>query len=373
MDPFAVSHFSDAGLLHNTKLIVAHDNGTNAVMLTRIAEIDHRKLFLREGYPSMHSYCVRELNFSEGVAYKRIEAARTARRFPCVLLAFGEGRVHLRAVVMLAPHLTSGNAAELLAAATRKTRFEIQQLLAERFPRPDVPERLQQITVPGAPIPATAPPVAGAPIGSGSNSLTIPEQSDPRLIGASTAGRTSARAQRVETPAQPERVTPLSPQRFAFQCTLDQETYQLLQDVRALMSHEVPTGEIALVLKGSLRLAKAHLERRKFAATDRPGPAHPSSSRRHIPAAVKRAVRERDGDQCTFVSDGGKRCPSRSKLEFDHIEPVARGGEATADNLRLVCRAHNQYAAERVFGADFMDCKRAEAGGQPRPARALGC
>jgi hypothetical protein len=45
-------------------------------------------------------------------------------------------------------------------------------------------------------------------------------------------------------------------------------------------------------------------------------------------------------------------------LEFDHILPVARGGESTADNLRLRCRAHNQYEAERTFGAEFMRQKR---------------
>jgi len=34
--------------------------------------------------------------------------------------------------------------------------------------------------------------------------------------------------------------------------------------------------------------------------------------------------------------------------------PDARGGEATAANLRLRCRAHNQYEAERAFGESFM-------------------
>jgi hypothetical protein len=69
-------------------------------------------------------------------------------------------------------------------------------------------------------------------------------------------------------------------------------------------------------------------------------------------------VWERDGGRCTFVSDAGHRCEARARLEFDHAEPVARGGRATVRNLRLRCRAHNQYAAERTFGADFMSHKR---------------
>ena len=45
----------------------------------------------------------------------------------------------------------------------------------------------------------------------------------------------------------------------------------------------------------------------------------------------------------------------------DHIEPVARGGEATLENVRLLCRAHNAHAAELAFGAEFMDRRRHEA------------
>jgi 5-methylcytosine-specific restriction endonuclease McrA len=76
---------------------------------------------------------------------------------------------------------------------------------------------------------------------------------------------------------------------------------------------------------------------------------------------VKRAVRERDGERCAFVSASGQRCSARSRLEFDHIEPVARGGASTVENVRLVCRSHNQHAAESAFGIEFMERKRAEA------------
>ena len=81
------------------------------------------------------------------------------------------------------------------------------------------------------------------------------------------------------------------------------------------------------------------LEARKFAATTRPQKKRRATrGRRHVPADVKRIVWERDGGQCAFVSEGGQRCPARTRLEFDHQQPVARGGEATAENLHLVCR-----------------------------------
>jgi hypothetical protein len=61
---------------------------------------------------------------------------------------------------------------------------------------------------------------------------------------------------------------------------------------------------------------------------------------------------------CTFVSETGKRCDSRDFIEFDHVDPVARGGLATVDGMRLLCRAHNQFAAESTFGTAFMESTR---------------
>jgi hypothetical protein len=69
----------------------------------------------------------------------------------------------------------------------------------------------------------------------------------------------------------------------------------------------------------------------------------------------------------------GHRCEARTRLEFDHIEPVARGGRATVAGMRLRCRAHNQYAAECAFGAGFMSRKReaAQRGARETRARAI--
>jgi hypothetical protein len=171
-------------------------------------------------------------------------------------------------------------------------------------------------------------------------------------------------------------MTPLAPQRVAFQFTGDPETRELYEQYRALMSHEIPSGEMALVFKDALKIAVAERLKRKFAATDRPGRSRGSSDPRYIPADVKRAVSERDQKRCTFVSDAGKRCDERGFLEYDHAEPIARGGQSTVENIRLRCRAHNQFEAERAFGVEFMSDKRAQArsrarAGAPMPVNAL--
>jgi len=362
MDPFATSHFSHDALLHDLKTLDGQDRKTAAVLFSRIVEVEERGLFLREGYPSMHAYCIQGLHWCEGTASRRIYAARAARRFPVLFDALADGRLHVTGVLKLSKYLTSGNVDELVAAATHKSKAEIEQLIAERFPQPDLPELLQTFGPPPPPTQTMAAPQCDQHSPENVDAVTPPAcppaPGPPQQHSPENAG---LRAPRPE-------LKPLAPQRFGFQCTLDQETHDLFQDVRALMSHEVPTGEMVLVLKGALKLAKAELEKRKFAATDRPGRSRPVTSRRHIPAAVKRVVRERDGERCAFVSDSGKRCTARRMLEFDHQEPVANGGEATAENVRLLCRAHNQDAAERAFGIDFMDRKRREARARGRSA-----
>jgi 5-methylcytosine-specific restriction endonuclease McrA len=81
---------------------------------------------------------------------------------------------------------------------------------------------------------------------------------------------------------------------------------------------------------------------------------------RHVPDAMKRAVYERDGGRCAFVDSRGKRCEETGALEIDHVDGFARTHRHDVDELRLLCRAHNQHAAETMYGRAFMDAARQE-------------
>jgi 5-methylcytosine-specific restriction endonuclease McrA len=76
---------------------------------------------------------------------------------------------------------------------------------------------------------------------------------------------------------------------------------------------------------------------------------------RHVAAAVVREVYLRDQARCSFVSEGGRRCGERAFLELDHVTPFAVGGASTPDNLRLLCRQHNQQHARDYFGRAYID------------------
>jgi hypothetical protein len=353
MTAYSLTHLADRTLLRELADTVSQDRATTARMLAQIAEVDERRLFLPAGYSSMFTYCLHELHMSEDVAYKRIRAARAARQFPVIYPALAEGRLHLAAVVLLTPHLTAETADELLAAAEHRTKAEVELLLAQRFPQPDVPTVLQPI----APVAITAQ-LAARPVEARTTQLAPGPVAT--ALQPESPGQVAPLAPPVPPPAKP---APLSPGRYALQVTVDHETYEQLRHAQALLGHSVPSGDVAEVLKRALRLLVHDLERRKFAKSERPRPQTSPAKGRHIPNAVKRAVRERDGGQCTFMSEKGRRCESRTRLEFDHVETFARGGRATVSGVRLLCRAHNQLAAERTFGSRFMAGKRESARG----------
>ena len=313
-------------------------------LLEFMAEFDARRLYLPEGYSSMFAYCVEAMHMSEDSAAKRIRAARAVRRFPELLAAVADGRLHVSAVGLLAAHLTESNVSELMLAAAYQTKTKISLMLAKRFPQVDAPTRIR-------PIPPT-PPVF---------SVALQAPGPVETCAEPTPNVDIAQAQ-VEIPAAPAKLAPLSAERFELRVTISKEAHDNLRYIQSLASHGALGRDVAQLIERALELLVKETEKTKFAATDRPqSNPRPSSAPRTIPAHVKREVWERDQGQCTFIGESGRRCSARSLLEFDHIDEVACGGEATTDRMRLRCRGHNQFTAEQTFGAEFMERKREES------------
>jgi len=366
MNSYSLFHLSDQALAEGLASVVSEDRRTTASLLAHIAEFDARRLYAPAGFSSMHGYCVARLHLSEDAAYKRIAAARAARDHRAVFAMLAEGRLHLTAIVRLAPHLSllsAEDADHLLQDATGKSKSEIELLLAERFPRPDLraavrarPESSSSSLVPEPVAPAE---VAVAPESVATPGLAlVPEPVDrPGRAPSPTPASPNLPVPVSGTAAQP-RIALRSPQRYGVQFTMGQATHELLRYVEDLLGHRLDSDDLERALAAGLQSMVAGSEKRRFAATSTPRKPRTPAHGRTIPADVKRKVWARDGGRCTFVSDDGRRCDARRFLEFDHIEPVGRGGRSTIENLRLRCRAHNQLEADRVFGAGFMHAVR---------------
>src|SRR5438045_5981123 len=203
-------------------------------------------LLLALGYSSLFSYCTEALGMSEGAAGRRVAAARVCRRISGVFERVARGDLHLCALCALAPHLTEENAAELFGACRGKTRRQIEELLATRFPRPDVREQIRRL--PSRTKVALTEPVAvtragdSTPVGTQSATI-LPNLSV--IVGSGSTGPASAvptaptfAEQANPFPAVANRITPdarrrarefepLSSDRFGVHFTSDAECRQL--------------------------------------------------------------------------------------------------------------------------------------------------
>ena len=230
-----------------------------ASVVAHLAELDTRDVYLREGYTSLFVYCRDALGMSEGEAYNRIEVARTARRLPVVLDMLADGRLHLTAARLLAPHLTLDNHCEVLGSARGKTKLEIQEIVARLSPRPDVPASVRRLPAPHPESSPQAPmPVLPAPLVSPAP-VTVPAAVATAAIGTVAHTRVVHAA-----------VTPLSPDRYKLEVTISGETFEKMRLAKDTLSHAIPTGDDAAVLDRAFDALLEKLAKQKFAATDKP-------------------------------------------------------------------------------------------------------
>ena len=322
---------SDERLQEALKDLLTTGARTEARIVAHLAEVDTRKLHLSMGSSSLFDYCLKRLGLSNNEAFHRITAARLGRRFPVIFEMLERREVHLTAVCLLRDHLTEQNHAELLREVSHKTKVEIEELLAQRFPQANGPSRLRKLP-----------------------------SFEPRSEG-----------------------------HYLLQLSASAALKQKLELARDLMSHANPSGDLAVVVERALDGLIEQLQSRRFAQTKsvrasgngggigaamqveaslRPGlsavrasqadeslaktmcPSKPQ--RGHLSNEVRRTVVARDGDRCAFVGKDGRRCEGRAFLQFHHQRAWALGGADTTENLSLMCRAHNRLLAERELGAE---------------------
>ena len=139
----SLSSLTDDVLLDRAATIVARSRSTEVDLILHLAEIDARRLYAREGCPSMFVYCTLRLRFSEAEAYLRITAARASREHPSLSTALRDGRLHLSALSRLAPHLTRDNLEWLVTRAAGRSKREVMELVADLTPKPDAPTKIR--------------------------------------------------------------------------------------------------------------------------------------------------------------------------------------------------------------------------------------
>src|SRR6266542_3693541 len=277
------------------------------------------------------------------------------RRFPVVGEMLREGRLCLSTVRLLEPLLTDDGAPDLLARAAGKSKSEVERLVVSIQPRAIPKEGLRKVPDRSGAAPAAALSHAPPPIEPG---VTTNAPREPVAIPAAPVDRA--------------RLRPVAEDTYSLTVTVDVAFKDELEQMKALLSHKIPGGNVGAVLREAVRCAiEKHGKRRgtveptRKAAKKARGPQSPApdgtTRREPIPAHVKREVWKRDVGCCTFIGPDGRRCGSTWKLEFHHLMEAALGGPSTVDNITLRCRAHNVFHAEETFGREHMEQFRRKA------------
>lgn len=228
---------SDEELFGELKRLVAVERESTVDVLRHLAEIDRRRAVENTATPSLYVYCVRELGYAEGAAYRRIRAARCARDFPRVYVLLRRGRLTLTTVSLLAPHLRRENYRRLLERACGMTRFEVERLVAEIEPRREMKEMIRPLGVPpAAPVrdaQEEALPMLGEPPGpmleSGQGDPTA-QPSMPSVL-APPAASSAPTARRVE-----------------FRFSADEAFLSKLRRAQEILWHKHPRGRLEDIL-----------------------------------------------------------------------------------------------------------------------------
>lgn len=303
-------------LFARIKKLVSIERRIGVEILECLYEIERRSAYAELQYDGLFTYCVKELGFTDFQAFQRIQAMRALREIPELKSKIETGSLSVSSVSMVQTHLrkerksgrrrSTPEKLALFRAIENCTSREVEAKLAEERGEKvrqklvlELDEDLQALW--------TQVKNLAAHRSRGDESEVL------RILATEWLGR--------HDPSRKAAVSEKDP--------IDEATGER-GGVPKLDSLEAGVSLVPGLRRGVPLLGKVT-------------PSH----QRYISAATRRTVWKRDGAQCT-------QCRSKYALEIDHRQPFALGGGNATENLRLLCRSCNRFAAVQVFGVQKM-------------------
>ena len=354
-------------LSESVEELVRTEKRNVALVIAHIAEMSRRKAELACGYKNLFDYCVRRLRLSEGSVALRLQVANVSRRFPQILVALAENRISLTVAGHLAPHLREDNVDKLLSDCAGMTKRAVEEYLVALRPKPVFNPSIRKR-------PSSK---MGRDKARDEGQKETAQEREP-----SKASCPVASAQ--ETPSQPPRssstnlLEPSRPDTFNFRFSADGNFKAKFERLAEVLGVENPLKNMAEVFEKAIDISlekkdpKKKLERRlererkRSASEPRPGEIRQEGSpnkpegkgkSRYIPPEVRERVLAKAGHQCQYRAKDGTRCSSKTGLQIEHSRPFAIYRSHEERFLKVLCRRHNLFQAERVYGAGFIRAK----------------
>ena len=368
----------DTELLASTKSLVEREREITTRVLRHLAEIERRKLFAELRCGSLFEYAVRELRYSEAAAARRIQAMRLLREIPALeekiesgalsLSNISQAQSYFREIRKAEPQrvLRAEDKIEVLTKLEDKSAREGERILLSMTPPSVLPRERERVVSPehtevkflmDQNLKSKLDEVRSL-LGPKGSSMTLAELmlemaslSSERLqekrFGKRRVDQARSQTALVLKAQGPSQTADSSG-------TCSNEPFDFTDpDVgvgRGLgLGHVHAQADPDAGVAGSGHLqAEVHSDVGVDGAHGNPRSLDSGERRtRYIPRAVKYAVWSRSDGKCSS-------CGSRHRLEYDHVQPHALGGDASPENIRLLCASCNLRRGVKTFGLPAM-------------------
>ena len=310
-----LKYLSNVELHLQTQKTAEKERLTTIELLWHLRENEKRMLYSQMGFRDLKEYCVKELKLSEGSAWRRISAMRLLKKMPITESKIKSGDLNLTQIAMARTHFRNvkpsmNQKLEILASLENQSTRQSERILAERKPEDHVLK-----------------------------------------------------------PAVIEK--PLRGQKLEVTLVLDESLQNELEEIQILLGKPYTKLELFKMLaqeklqslkkelnkkkNAHLNVMKVDLETKRSAQpalSETPQTQRPQiKNSRYVSRYDLKEVENRDQHRCQFTETAtGRQCTARLNLQVEHILPLAKGGQNTANNLQLLCANHNKLRAVQHFG-----------------------
>lgn len=304
-----MKNLNDLELVTHLRGLVLRERELVAEVLRYLREVEVRQLYLSRGHTSLFAFCREELGYSEPEAQLRIQSMRLVRQVPEVAAKIERGELSMSVAAQIQTaarreKLARPEVKALVNTLTGSSKREAERKIATLFPDTPRPERARAVSE---------------------------ELVEIRF--------TITREQAAQLEALLDRRAHTN-----FDRRYDKLFSALVAEDLARKCKAGPKAKAGPEAKAEPE-AKAPVEiPQESPAQDAPPQRPEEVITRYIPTGLRRAIYLRDQNSCQYRDrNTGRRCGSRHGLQIDHIKPFAEGGAHTAENLRLLCGAHNRW------------------------------
>ena len=347
MENISLKHYTNAELLAGLQILVSQERTLSLKVIAFLREIRLRSLHLEMGYPSLFTFCIVELKYSEAAAYYRLNTLDIVDELPEIKQAIETGELSMTTLSMVQSackakkrktkiKVSAEDKKSLLEKVKGKSKKQTEAILHQHFPE------LQ-----ASPKPETEKKLSDDLMGIFFNAdpeLMKKFKEIKDLIAHQNPSPSYQELFHMMSDFMLDRIDPI---RKAQRITRRQERKKEDRKGEQTGLEKISDHEDSL-------LQPAEVQHKVQNQVQNP----PETQSRHCSAQTERAVWVRAQSRCEHMDEKtGHRCAETKRLQLDHVIPYAISHDSSEQNIQLVCTAHNLYRATQWFGSEFMKQK----------------